>query len=85
MPNTSYPDYPVADADAIIFLILLLVSFNTDYVDNKVCPFTVYISYTQSRVHKIRGPRLLVIMQQKIELELESEVVFCQTFQQKTK
>ena len=65
--------------------MLLLVGFNTDYVENKVCPCTVYISYTESRVHKIRGPRLLEIVQQKIELELESEVVFCQTLQQKTK
>ena len=67
MLNTSYPYYPVADADAIILLMLLLVSFNTDYVDNEVCPCIVYISYTQSRVHKIKGPRLLVIKQQTIE------------------
>ena len=85
MLNTSYPYYPVADADAIILLMLLLVSFNTDYVDDKVYPCIVYISYTQSRVHMIRGPRLLVITHQKIELELKSEGAFFQTFQQKAK
>lgn len=46
MLSTSYPDDHVADDDDIILLMLLLVSFNTDYVDNKVCPCTVYISYT---------------------------------------
>lgn len=44
----SYPDadYPVTDADAVIFYMLMLVCFNTDYVDNEVFPRTAYISYS---------------------------------------